>query len=224
MKNPHPLPAARRLFIATATTALLAALLHVGSARAAPEPAFQAAFQAFSAAADGKADDVERAVAAFEALLKAEPGNPVLMAYTGAATALRARTTMLPWKKIAHAEDGLALQDKALALLTPAHDAPLQQHTPGVLETRLVAASTFLAVPGFMNRRARGVRLLEDVLASPLLAGSPAGFKGTVWMRAAAWAVEDQRPQDARRYLELVIRQGAPQAATARARLSGLPS
>ena len=49
-----------------------------------------------------------------------------------------------------------------------------------MLEVKFVAANTFLAVPGFMNRKDRGLKLLNDVLASPLLAQSPAEFQKAV--------------------------------------------
>jgi hypothetical protein len=78
----------------------------------------------------------------------------------------------------------LAQLDKALALLSPDHNATVQNGTPGVLEVKFVAANTFLAVPGFMNRRERGAKLLGDVLASPLLPQAPAAFKAHV--KAAA--------------------------------------
>jgi hypothetical protein len=146
------------------------------------------------------------------------------MAYAGASTALKATTTLLPWKKMGFAEDGMALIDKSIALLTPAHDAPLQHGTPGALEVKFIAANTFLAVPGFMNRSARGAKLLGDVLASPLLAASPLPFRGQVWMRAAKLAQADNRPADARRWLDEVVRSGAPQAASAKASLQGLGS
>jgi hypothetical protein len=206
------------------TTACLAAVflntaLLGAAVQAAPDAAFDSAFQQFNSASGGEAAAVDKAVDAFEALLKAEPANPVLMAYAGASTALKSTTTMLPWKKMGYAEDGMALLDKAIAQLTPAHDAPLQHGTPSALEVKFVAANTFLAVPGFMNRGARGSKLLNEVLASPLLATAPLPFRGTVWMRAARLAQAEQRPADARRWLEEIVRQGAPQAEAARARL-----
>jgi hypothetical protein len=120
-------------------------------------------------------------------LLRAEPGNPVLMAYSGASTAMKSGTTMLPWKKMGFAEDGLALIDKALALLTPAHDAPLHRGTPAVLEVKLHAANTFLAVPGFMNRGERGAKLLGEVLASPLLAARHCPSRARCGCAPAGW-------------------------------------
>lgn len=206
-------------FIAVTFIAKLSVLAFVVVAHAAPEPAFQSAFQQFSNASAGDKAAVEPAVAEFDALLKADPANPLLMAYAGAATAMQAGTTFLPWKKMGLAEDGLALIDKSLALLSPAHDAPMQRGTPGSLEVRFVAANTFLAVPGFMNRSARGTKLLNDVLVSPLFEKAPLPFQGAVWMRAAALATQDKRADDARRYLNEVVTRNAPQSDKARAML-----
>ena len=200
------------------------AVVLASAAHAVPDDQFHNAYVHFSQAQAGDKSAVDQAADDFSVLLAAEPGNPVLMAYTGAATAMRSSTTMLPWKKMSYAEDGLALIDKALALLTPAHNAVMQNGTPGALTVRFVAANTFLAVPGFMNRHARGVKLLDEVLASPLLVQSPLGFQGAVWMRAAKLAEAEQRPDDARKFLNEVVNQNAPQAQAARARLKALAS
>ncbi len=165
--------------------AVAAAVMLSTAAHAAPDAPFQSAFAHFSQARSGDSAAVDKAAEEFAALLHAEPGNPVLMAYAGAATAMRAGTTMLPWKKMSYAEDGMALIDKALALLTPAHNAVVQRNVPGVLEVRFVAANTFLAVPGFMNRGARGAKLLGEVLDSPLFEQAPQAFQDAVRQRAA---------------------------------------
>jgi hypothetical protein len=196
----------------------------VGTALAVPEAQFQSAFTQFLQASAGDTAAIDHAAEAFSGLLKSEPANPVLLAYTGAATALKATTTWLPWKKMAYAEDGLAQLDKALAMLSPAHDAPVQNGTPGALEVKFVAANTFLAVPGFMNRNDRGVKLLGDVLANPLLTSAPLGFKGTVWLKAATEASKAKNTLEAKRYLDLIVQQQAPQAVQAQTLLKGLPS
>jgi hypothetical protein len=216
----HILPARHRRVLAVVAV-VLGACIATGIAVAAPDAAFDSAFRHFVIASGGDPSATDPAAEEFEALLKAEPANPVLMAYTGAATAMRAGTTMLPWKKMGYAEDGLALLDKAVAMLTPAHDAPLQHGTPGSLEVRFVAANAFLAVPPFMNRGARGVKLLGEVLASPLFDKAPLPFQGNVWMRAAALASKEQRTADAQRFLNEVISHDAPQAEQARAMLKG---
>jgi hypothetical protein len=209
----------RRVFAFVAV--VFASCVATGIAIAAPDAAFDSAFRHFIVASGGDKSAVDPAADAFDALLKAEPANPVLMAYAGAAGAMRAGTTLLPWKKMGYAEDGLALLDKSLAMLTPAHDAPIEHGTPGSLEVRFVAANAFLAVPPFMNRAARGAKLLDEVLASPLFAQAPLPFQGNVWMRAAALAAKEQRPVDAQRYLNEVISRNAPQADKARALLKG---
>jgi hypothetical protein len=204
------------------TLATLASLVAASPVFAAGDAPFQSAFQTFAQAQAGDKAAVDTAADAFDTLLKAEPTNPVLMAYAGASTTLKATTTSLPWKKMSFAEDGLAQIDKALAMLTPAHDAPIQRGTPGVLEVRFVAATTFLGVPPFMNRAERGAKLLGEVLASPLFERAPLPFKGAVWMRAAALADKEQRKDDARRYFNEVIQHAAPQADAARAKLKEL--
>lgn len=195
-----------------------------GVALAVPEAQFQPAFQQFLQASAGDSDAIDHAAEAFSGLLQSEPANPVLLAYTGAATAMKAGTTMLPWKKMGYAEDGLSQLDKALAMLNPSHDAPVQNGTPGVLEVKYVAANTFLAVPGFMNRHERGSKLLAEVLANPLLATAPLGFKGTVWLKAATEATKANDTAQAKHYLEMIVQQQAPQAAKAQTLLKGLSS
>ena len=209
----------RRRFVGSLL--ILSLLSGAGAASAAP---LEAAYQEFAQARTGDQAAIERAASAFDILLKAEPINPLLMAYAGASTSLRATTTWLPWQKMRFAEDGLAQLDKALALLSPAHNTALHQQVPAALEVRFVAASTFLAVPGFMNRGARGKKLLTEVADSPLLATTPLAFRADVWLRAADQAIKDDRKQDAQKYLNALIQSGAPQAAQARAKLGALSS
>ncbi len=203
---------------------LSAVAMMANAAHAVPQAQFEPAFQQFLQASRGNDSAIEKSADAFSALLRSEPTNPVLLAYAGASTSMKATTTWLPWKKMSHAEDGMAMLDKALALLTPAHNAVQQHGTPAVLEVRFVAANTFLAVPGFMNRGARGAKLLNEVLTSPLLAGSPSSFRGGVWLAGAELAVKEKRLDDARKYLGEVIQANAPQAEVARARLKALAS
>jgi hypothetical protein len=198
-------------------TALSLASLPVCAATS-PE-AFEAAFQQFQRANRGDESAIEGAARQFAALSAAEPADPVLLAYTCSATAMLASTTKLPWRRMSYAEDGIAQLDKALALLTPAHDQPLHHGTPGSLETRFVAANTFLALPGMFNRHPRGEKLLDEVLKSPLFAASPLPFRGAVWMRAGIEAAKDKRNDEARRWFDEVVKSGAPHAPAAQARL-----
>ena len=213
-------PIATHLSRAVLTVFLCAGF--AGVVMAATPAQFDAAYAQFQQARSGNAAAIAASAQAFETMLKAEPLNPVLMAYAGASTTMRANTTWLPWKKMGFAEDGMALLDKALAMLTAAHNAPLQHEVPAALEVRFIAANTFLAVPGFMNRAARGNKLLGDILVSPLLASAPLAFRGDVWMVAAQLAAKDKRTQDAQKYLDEVIQAKAPQAEAARAQLKAM--
>jgi len=212
--------------VSSLTSGVAAALLLTAAqaALAVPAARFDAAFEVFSKARAGDTSAIDKAADSFASLLKAEPINPVLMAYAGAATAMRANTTWFPWKKMSFTEDGLAQIDKALAMLTSAHSAPLQHGVPAALEVRFLAANTFLATPGFMNRGPRGIKLLQAVVDSPLLAASPLVFRVDVWMVAAKEAIKDKHPDDARKYLNEVIQANGPQQEAARAQLQALSS
>lgn len=225
--KPSSMP--RRQLLITLVTLLAAA--GSGSALVAwPAPAVaQVGADAFEAAAlrmqramAGQTSAVDEAVAEFGKLVAQQPADPVLRAYLGAATAMLATTTVLPWRKIGHAEDGLAQIDKALALLTPAHDAPAYRGVPAALETRFVAANTFLRLPGFFNRQERGRKLLADVLGSPLFDAAPLGFRASVWLRAGELAAADQEPALARQWFGRAAATETPQAAAARSKLKEL--
>ena len=188
-----------------------------GKAMAFSEPEFQAAFQQFSTASGAE----ERAAESFAALLKKEPANPLLMAYSGAATSRLASVTSLPWKKMSYAEEGMAMLDKALQLVA-ASEAEMHGTIPVAMEVKFVAANTFLAVPGFMNRGPRGAKLLAEVVEHKQFDQTALGFRGAVWIRAARLALEQKRNEDAKRYLNAVIQNGAPQAEAAKGLLKGV--
>lgn len=186
------------------------------------EADYRAAMALFTRALAGDASAIAPAAAQFRALMVADPLQPVYRAQAGAATSMLATTTLLPWKKLGHAEDGLALIDKALAQLTPAHDAQRLGGVPASLLVRFTAASTFGALPGLFNRGERGARLLDEVLKSPLLAEAPLAFRASVWLRAADSASSAGRGDEARQWLQRVAGSGAPQALQAQAKLKAL--
>lgn len=216
MTSAFAIPAARRLATALAVLALST------SAWAVPDAQFVPVWEQFELVNNGDDSKLEKVADGFAALLKSEPTNPVLLAYVGTTTAMKSNTTMLPWKKMSYAEDGMAMLDKALAMLTPAHDGVIQHATPGSLEVKLLAAKTFLNVPGFMNKGARGAKLAHEMIASPLLSTAPVGFQGVVWFTAGEVAVKDKRNDDARKHFNKVIELKAPQAEAARAQIAKL--
>lgn len=131
-------------------------------AQPAADPAFERALAYFNGARNGDADQLDAAIAAFQAA----PGHPALAplfaAYLGSARTLQGKAAWLPWKKLKLTEQGLDQIDQALAALRPEHDQVLAQGVPVSLATRL-AAATFIAVPdGLFHRRANGKALLGE--------------------------------------------------------------
>jgi len=219
MNRPHAPAAIGPAAVAALCIALLVAPAPAG---AVSEAAYGAAMTQFLRGLDGESSAVDAAATQWQDLSAAEPADPVLRAYAGAAVALRARTTLLPWRKMSLAEDGLAQVDKALAQLTAAHDAPLHLGVPASLETRFVAGRMFLDMPAFFNRGPKGAKLLAEVANSPLLAGAPLAFRGAVWLQAGLEAAKASRTEEARQWLRRVSESGAPQAPAAQAKLKEL--
>ncbi len=171
---------------------ILLALLVSPAARATPEAQFAEALQVFQLAREGRDNRIEPAIAAFEALARAEPDNPVYAAYLGSALSLKGREAWMPWRKMKLAEQGLDHVDRALASLRPEHERRLLRGVPANLETRLVAANLFLALPdGIFHRNAAGRKLLEAMLKDPALASAPEPFRASV-QGAAARAAGDR--------------------------------
>jgi len=161
---------------------LLAALVApLTSAQAQSDAQFAQALALYQTARAGGSGQVERAVAAFEALVRADPSQPLYGAYLGSAMALRGRDAWMPWNKIRYTEEGLERIDRALAALRPEHGRLLLRGVPVGMETRLVAGTTFTKVPdSVFHRRAAGVKLIDELLRDPALATAPAEFRAAV--------------------------------------------
>lgn len=207
-----------RLLILCCTMLALAS----GSARAASEADFAAAHEEFKRALTHDSSAIDIAASHLSAMSASEPGDPVLRAYAGAATVLRAETTIMPWRKLAFADDGLAQIDKALSQLSEQHNTARYRHIPAALEVRFLAASTFLDMPKRFHRSERGTQLLDDVLKSPLMTQAPLAFRAAVWLRAGEAEQAGGHAAQARQWRQKVVDSGAPQAAQAQHELKGM--
>jgi len=211
----------------TLAAALALSAVFLGAATRAADAGhadFLAAQAEFEKVLAGDAAANERAHAAFQKLVEAEPGNPLYLAYLGSASAIQGRQAWAPWAKMRLAEKGLGLLDKALALLTPEHDRQAVRGIPVSAEVRLNAAVTFLAVPGFMNRTEPARAVIADALASPAFTAIPGAFQARLLAQAAKLAQRDQKAAQEAAYWKQVIA-AAPEASTAapaRARLAEL--
>ncbi|MGC3997988.1 MAG: hypothetical protein QM767_11045 [Anaeromyxobacter sp.] len=148
-----------------------------GTARAEGRSRAEAA-QAFQAALAGDAGAAARASELYDALSAAAPGDPVLLAYAGAAQTLVARGARSPLDALRLAETGLARIDDAVARLGPAHEEAAPGQLPASFETCLVAASTFLRVPDqLFHRLGDGEVVLARAVAHPAVPHLPASLR-----------------------------------------------
>ena len=183
---------------------LLWALTFAASADTGPADFLTAQIE-FDQAVAGDGAALGRAHALFEKLLAEQPEHPLYLAYLGSSHALKGRAAWMPWNKLKYVEQGLDFIDKGLAQLTPEHDRMLLRATPVSIETRLVAISTFLGIPGFFHRFDSAKELLQSTLADPALAASPPEVQALLYMQAALAAREDKKPLDERGFLDKAL-------------------
>lgn len=168
------------VFFLPVTTPAFIPAVFAAPAAAATEAGLDAALREFDAA---RADEkrVDAAVLALRGLPADPQRQPLAAACLGSALTLQGKAAWMPWNKMKFTEQGLDHIDAALAMLKPEHATVVVRGVPVSLQTRLVAAATFVAVPdGLFHRRADGRKQLAALRADPLLAGAPAAFRAEV--------------------------------------------
>lgn len=204
---------------------LLLALLATLPAFADQAADFAAAEAVFQKAVGGDGAAVDESVRRFDKLAAGD-GPPALLysAYLGAAQAMQGRQAWMPWSKMRATERGLATLDKTLRRLDAAFDRELVRGAPISLEVRLIAASTFLALPSLFNRFDSGKQLLREAFASPAYAAAPGGIKARLHRQAAIAAQHDKNPRDEAAHLKQALEAlpAGPIADAARRRLQEL--
>ncbi len=112
--------------------------------------------------------------------------------------------------------------DKALQQLAPEHEQQLARGVPILLETRLVAASTFLSLPSMFNRGPVGHQQLQALIANPVLLKAPDGFRQAVVELAVKTAQAEKLPAERINQLQLLTSANAAQRESAQAQLKDL--
>lgn len=199
-----------------ASLALLA-LLAAPALRAAMPADFTAAEALFQKAAANDSAATDEAVARFGKLAASDsPLAPLFLAYLGAAQAMQGRDAWMPWNKMRATERGLDTLEKAVRRLEPRHEHELARGAPVAIEARLVAATTFIAVPSMFNRYDLGKQTLRDALASPAYASAPAELRARLHQQAALAAARDKNPREEAAHLKQAL-DAAPGGSTAEA-------
>jgi hypothetical protein len=170
---------------------------------------------------DGAA--VDRAAEQFGQLVAQAPASPLLRAYYGSALSLQARHAWAPWTKMKYAESGLDAVDKAIALLQAGDESKVLAGMPVALVTRLVALSTYVAVPDMFHRLGDARDLLEQARHSSSYRSAPPRLLAAYAWQAALVARRDGRAEaEAGELRQVVAVADAPDAPRAAARLREL--
>ncbi len=153
--------------------------------------AFEKAQQSFERNLAGDEGSGVEVLTQFQELVDNTPDHPLFLAYLGSGYTIKARDAWAPWTKMKSVDRGLDMIDKALNMLQPKHDEMLLRGSIVSMETRLVAISTFLKVPGFLNRTQAAKDLLQEALSDPLFEKAPPVVKGRLYLSAADAAKKD---------------------------------
>ena len=187
-------------------TALLMLCLFAGSSQADDlTKQFVDAQAVFERSLAGDEDATELALDQFDRLIEMAPDNPLFTVYLGSAYTLKARDAMMPWTRLKYLDKGLGIIDKTLRKLAPVHDETLMRGVPVSVETRLVAVSTFLSVPGFLNRLQPAKDLLQDVFTDPVFESSSSIVKARFYLQAANAAKREDEPTKEKAFLQKVL-------------------
>jgi hypothetical protein len=166
---------------------------------------FRTAQQEFQKGLDGDSAALNRAFTLFEQLVDSQPDQPLFLAYLGSSYALKGRDAWMPWTQLRHVERGLGYIDKGLAQLTPEHSRIVLANVPVSVETRLVAITTFLILPGFFNRFEHAKTLVQSSLAAPEFSTAPPLVQANYFFQAAEVAHHDNNKTDEREFLRKTI-------------------
>ena len=138
----------------------------------------QAAFYAYTLEQGGS---FESAWQEFEQLDLQYPDHPAVQMYYGSLETVKARDAWMPWSKMKWVEQGLDRMDRALSLLEPVHEQQKLGANTIAMDSRLVAANTFLAVPSFLNRLQDAKDVLADMLDSVELEQQPLELRQAIY-------------------------------------------
>ncbi|NOY83635.1 MAG: hypothetical protein GXO96_02210 [Nitrospirae bacterium] len=153
----------------------------------------------------GDQNATQFAIEQFDHLAKNYPDQPLYSAYLGSAYTLKARDAWMPWTRLKYVEKGLELIDTALLNLRPKHDKMRLRDSIVSMETRLVALSTFLQVPSFLNRLQTAKDLLTETFDSSAFAQANPEVKGRIYLRAAELADKEGKTQIKGDYLQKAL-------------------
>jgi hypothetical protein len=154
----------------------------------------------------GSKKDNEKAAEQFRLLSEREQGNPLYLAYYGSTYTLKSRDAFFPWNKLKLGDQGLDLVDKALKMIATEHDRILLRGVPLSLETRLVAASTFLMVPdNHFHRFTAGKNLIFEVMKSPMFLTAIPQIQARFHFKAAFIAQKEHLPAEEIRHLKQTV-------------------
>lgn len=112
----------------------------------------------------GDTDAIDKALSLAEQYLSAHPGDGRALTYKGSLAAMRARESILPWRKLTFLKDGIDWMDDGVAAVLK--DKSLARGRTEI-EVRMVRGTTSARIPGAFGRGGVARADFRAVVANP---------------------------------------------------------
>lgn len=144
-------------------------------------------------------DQIDAAYELASKYVNAHPKDGRAMTYKGSLAAMRARESLLPWRKIRYLNQGTALMDDGVNLVL--EDKNLKDSRVEI-EVRLVRGVTSGRIPSLFNRGAVARADFKRIVEHPEFGQIAPHHQATAYAWLAVMMKRDSRPEDAQTWLE----------------------
>ncbi len=156
-------------------------------------------------AINGDESATKKAFELFEQLQKKSPKSAMLLANLGSIETIKGRDAWMPWNKMAYVEAGLDKIDQALDMIeSDSFKDSKITHVWQSIETRTVAANTFISLPSMFNRHESGKEELVLLLSSAKFKNSPKNIKNSAYSLAVTVSKKENRNDLVKDYQSMI--------------------
>ncbi|NOR51208.1 MAG: hypothetical protein GQ470_01185 [Gammaproteobacteria bacterium] len=171
----------------------------------------------YKRAVDGESGARDRVKDLLLKLKSEEPKNPLVMVYLGSTYTLEGRDAWMPWTKMRKTERGLDIMDRAMNM-GRGHTGKLDYLDRETdIEIKTICAINFTQVPKMFGRFGQGLELMESIVEDQRYANFSAEQKAEFLYYMGDAAANDERSDDARRYIREALELGLDKGLSARA-------
>lgn len=152
-----------------------------------------------AAQTDGKTDSIDKALTIAKQYLGSNPGDGRALTYKGSLSAMRARESILPWKKLAYLKDGINWMDDGVTAVLKDR-ALVGSRTE--IDVRMVRGTTSARIPSAFGRGGVARADFRAVVGNPQFGSVAPQHRASAYAWLAILAHRDGDESGAKSWLE----------------------